>query len=91
MTEASHDQLASVVREHAGQLAATLTPVTGDFATAKDLVQDAVLAALQHWPMEGIPDRPDASGAKRGRAPLIAQYDARVYFVVSAMPILPRG
>jgi RNA polymerase sigma factor (sigma-70 family) len=34
--------------------------VTGDFATAEDLVQDAVLAALQHWPSEGIPDRPDA-------------------------------
>ncbi len=60
MTEASHDQLASVVRQHAGQLAAALMRVTGDFATAEDLVQDAVLAALQHWPAEGIPDRPDA-------------------------------
>ena len=60
MTEASHDQLASVVREHAGQLAAALMRVTGDFATAEDLVQDAVLAALRHWPADGIPDRPDA-------------------------------
>jgi RNA polymerase sigma factor (sigma-70 family) len=60
VTEASHDQLASVVRQHAGQLAAALMHVTGDFATAEDLVQDAVLAALQHWPTEGIPDRPDA-------------------------------
>ncbi len=60
MTEASHDQLASVVREHAGQLAAALMRTTGDFAAAEDLVQDAVLAALQHWPAEGIPDRPDA-------------------------------
>jgi predicted RNA polymerase sigma factor len=34
--------------------------VTGDFATAEDLVQDAVVAALQHWPVEGIPQRPDA-------------------------------
>jgi RNA polymerase sigma-70 factor (ECF subfamily) len=56
----SHDQLARVVRQHAGQLAAALMHVTGDFATAEDLVQDAVLAALQHWPVEGIPDRPDA-------------------------------
>jgi RNA polymerase sigma factor (sigma-70 family) len=60
VTDASHDQLASVVREHAGRLAAALMRVTGDFATAEDLVQDAVLAALQHWPAEGIPDRPDA-------------------------------
>jgi RNA polymerase sigma-70 factor (ECF subfamily) len=60
VTDASHDQLASVVRQHAAQLAAALMRVTGDFATAEDLVQDAVLAALQHWPVEGIPDRPDA-------------------------------
>jgi len=60
VTEASHDQLASVVRQHAGQLATALMRVTGDFATAEDLVQDAVLAALQHWPAEGIPERPDA-------------------------------
>jgi RNA polymerase sigma factor (sigma-70 family) len=60
VTEATRDQLASVVRQHAAQLAAALMRVTGDFATAEDLVQDAVLAALQHWPAEGIPERPDA-------------------------------
>ena len=49
-----------MVREHASQLATALMRVTGDFATAEDLVQDAVLAALRHWPTEGIPDRPDA-------------------------------
>jgi RNA polymerase sigma factor (sigma-70 family) len=58
--DASHAELARVVREHAGQLAASLMRVTGDFATAEDLVQDAVVAALQHWPVEGIPERPDA-------------------------------
>jgi RNA polymerase sigma factor (sigma-70 family) len=59
VTEASYAQLARVVREHAGQLAASLMHVTGDFATAEDLVQDAVLAALEHWRVEGIPERPD--------------------------------
>jgi predicted RNA polymerase sigma factor len=59
-TDESHAQLARLVREHAGQLAAALVRVTGDFATAEDLVQDAVVAALQHWPVEGIPERPDA-------------------------------
>jgi RNA polymerase sigma-70 factor (ECF subfamily) len=49
-----------VVRDHAGRLAAALVRVTGDFAAAEDLVQDAVLAALEHWPVEAIPDRPDA-------------------------------
>jgi RNA polymerase sigma-70 factor (ECF subfamily) len=60
VADPSHDQLAGVVRQLAGQLAAALMRVTGDFATAEDLVQDAVLAALQHWPADGIPDRPDA-------------------------------
>jgi len=60
VTGASRDQLARVVRQHAGQLAASLMHETGDFAAAEDLVQDAVLAALQHWPEEGIPRRPDA-------------------------------
>jgi RNA polymerase sigma factor (sigma-70 family) len=59
-TDGSHAELARVVREHAGQLAASLVRVTGDFATAEDLVQDAVVAALRHWPVEGIPQRPDA-------------------------------
>jgi RNA polymerase sigma factor (sigma-70 family) len=59
-TDVSHAELARVVRQHAGQLAASLVRVTGDFATAEDLVQDAVVAALQHWPAEGIPQRPDA-------------------------------
>ncbi|HEX6422166.1 MAG TPA: sigma-70 family RNA polymerase sigma factor [Acidimicrobiales bacterium] len=56
----SQVELARVVREHAGQLAATLVRVTGDFATAEDLVQDAVVTALQRWPADGIPDRPEA-------------------------------
>ncbi|QOV40745.1 sigma-70 family RNA polymerase sigma factor [Streptomyces ferrugineus] len=59
-TAESHDRLARVVREHAGRLAASLIQVTGDFSTAEDLVQDAVLVALKRWPQEGIPERPDA-------------------------------
>ena len=60
MSLPSHGELARVVRDHAGRLAAALVQLTGDFATAEDLVQDAVEAALVHWPAEGIPDRPDA-------------------------------
>jgi RNA polymerase sigma-70 factor (ECF subfamily) len=59
-TGASHAELARVVREHAGRLAVSLMHITGDFGTAEDLVQDAVVTALQRWPAEGIPERPDA-------------------------------
>ena len=60
MSEAVRAELAVVVRQHAGRLAASLVQLPGDFATAEDLVQDAVLAALRHWPSEGIPERPDS-------------------------------
>jgi RNA polymerase sigma factor (sigma-70 family) len=58
--DAAYGELARVVREHAGSLAGSLVHLIGDFATAEDLVQDAVLAALKHWPVEGVPERPDA-------------------------------
>jgi RNA polymerase sigma factor (sigma-70 family) len=57
---ASDRELEQLVRDHAGRLATALMRITGDFATAEDLVQDAVLAALQRWPAEGVPARPDA-------------------------------
>ncbi|MEU4835524.1 sigma-70 family RNA polymerase sigma factor [Streptosporangium sp. NPDC023615] len=52
--------LARVVREHAGRLAASLISLLGDFSAAEDLVQDAVEAALRRWPVEGVPERPQA-------------------------------
>lgn len=59
MTAPTHDELTRAVREHAGRLATALVPLLGDFSAAEDLVQDAVVAALQRWPVDGIPDRPD--------------------------------
>jgi len=55
-----HDELAGVVRDHAGRLAASLVHLLGDFSAAEDLVQDAIETALRRWPVEGVPDRPDA-------------------------------
>jgi RNA polymerase sigma factor (sigma-70 family) len=52
--------LAGVVREHAGRVAAALMRMTGDFAAAEDLVQDALETAIRRWPIEGVPARPDA-------------------------------
>jgi RNA polymerase sigma factor (sigma-70 family) len=56
----AHTELARVVRDHASRLAASLTQLLGDFSAAEDVVQDAVETALQRWPVEGIPDNPDA-------------------------------
>ncbi len=34
--------------------------ILGDFDVAEEIVQDALVAALEHWPVEGIPDKPGA-------------------------------
>jgi RNA polymerase sigma factor (sigma-70 family) len=47
-----------VVRDEAGRLTAALVRLLGDFALAEDLVQDAVVAALRHWPEAGVPADP---------------------------------
>ncbi|WP_410792225.1 RNA polymerase sigma factor [Kribbella sp. C-35] len=54
------EELSRVVRDHAGRLAGALVSLLGDFSAAEDLVQDAVEIALKRWPVEGIPERPDA-------------------------------
>ena len=39
---------------------ATLTRVVRDLSTAEDLAQDALVAALEQWPADGIPRNPGA-------------------------------
>jgi len=57
---ATRDALAAVFREEAGRLAASVTRILGDFDAAEEVVQDALLAAWQQWPADGVPDRPGA-------------------------------
>ncbi len=57
---AARDTLAGVFREESGRLAASVTRILGDFDLAEEVVQDALLAAWQRWPVDGIPDRPGA-------------------------------
>jgi len=41
-------------------LTAALVRILGDFDLAEELVQEALLEAIQHWPREGIPEKPGA-------------------------------
>lgn len=49
-----------VFREEAGRVTAGLVRRFGDFNLAEDSVQDAVVAALETWPRDGVPERPAA-------------------------------
>jgi RNA polymerase sigma-70 factor (ECF subfamily) len=60
LSDSARSALADVFREEAGRLTAALVRRLGDFDLAEELVQDALLAALEHWPREGVPERPGA-------------------------------
>jgi RNA polymerase sigma-70 factor (ECF subfamily) len=48
------------VREEWGYVLANLVGHVGDLGLAEDVLQDAVVAALEHWPAEGVPRHPRA-------------------------------
>jgi RNA polymerase sigma-70 factor (ECF subfamily) len=52
--------LEAVLREERVRLTAALLRLIGDWDLAEELVQDAAVAALEHWPHDGIPDNPGA-------------------------------
>lgn len=59
MPEAS-SVLAELVRDEGRRVLATLIRTTGSITIAEDAVQEAAVAALEHWPKDGIPDNPRA-------------------------------
>jgi RNA polymerase sigma-70 factor (ECF subfamily) len=59
--------LDTIFRRESGQVLATLIRVLGDFDLAEDALQEAVLAALERWPADGVPDRPAAWLITTGR------------------------
>ena len=52
--------LAQIVRDEAGLIVASLYRRIGDFDVAEESVQEAVVAALKTWRVEGIPPNPGA-------------------------------
>ena len=50
----------AVWRAEAARVVATLARYTGDLGLAEELAQDALVAALEQWPAEGVPARPGA-------------------------------
>ncbi|HEX4205770.1 MAG TPA: RNA polymerase sigma factor [Ktedonobacteraceae bacterium] len=59
-----HDEiqvtLTTVFREEAGRIVGALLRILGNFEVAEEIVQDALLVALERWPVDGIPAQPGA-------------------------------
>lgn len=64
----AHRAVEAVWRIEAGRLIAGLARLVRDVGLAEDLAQDALVAALEQWPREGVPRNPAAwlmTAAKR--------------------------
>ncbi|MBW3567663.1 MAG: RNA polymerase sigma factor [Proteobacteria bacterium] len=59
-TQSVHRAIDAIWRIEAPRLVAGLVRLVRDVGLAEDLAQDALLAALETWPKNGIPDKPGA-------------------------------
>jgi len=55
-----HRTIDAVFRIEQARLIAGIARLVRDVGLAEELAQDALVAALEHWPKSGIPDRPGA-------------------------------
>jgi RNA polymerase sigma-70 factor (ECF subfamily) len=83
-TESARDVVERIYREQSRQVLATLIRLLRDFDRAEEALQMAFMAALEHWPSEGIPANPRAWLVSAGRFRTIdalrrrARFDATV-------------
>ncbi len=55
-----HQAIATVWRLESARVTAAVARMVRDIGVAEELAQDALVAALEHWPTEGVPDNPGA-------------------------------
>ena len=55
-----HDLIAHTFRQEAGRVIAALYTHIRDLELVEDAVQDALVHALEHWPVDGVPPNPGA-------------------------------
>jgi RNA polymerase sigma factor (sigma-70 family) len=60
MDSETHRAIHAVWSIESARVIATLARIVRDVGLAEELAQDALLAALEQWPEQGIPDRPAA-------------------------------
>jgi RNA polymerase sigma factor (sigma-70 family) len=60
MADSTHRAIEAVWRIEAARVVAHAARFVRDIGVAEELAQDALVAALEHWPREGVPDNPGA-------------------------------
>ena len=62
-----HQQIEALYRCESRRVFATLLRLLGDFQLADEALQDAFTAALEQWPLDGVPANPRAWLVSTGR------------------------
>ena len=57
---ATHAAITALWRIESAKVIATVARMVRDVGLAEELAQDALVAALEHWPTRGVPDNPGA-------------------------------
>jgi RNA polymerase sigma factor (sigma-70 family) len=57
---ATHQAIDAVWRIESAKIVAGVARMVRDIGVAEELAQDALVAALEHWPTDGVPDNPGA-------------------------------
>ncbi|MGG1945145.1 RNA polymerase sigma factor [Trinickia sp. NRRL B-1857] len=60
MSNPTHRAIEAVWRIEAARVVAHAARLVRDIGVAEELAQDALVAALEHWPRTGVPDNPGA-------------------------------
>jgi RNA polymerase sigma factor (sigma-70 family) len=60
MSNPTHRAIEAVWRIEAARVVAHAARLVRDIGIAEELAQDALIAALEHWPRDGVPDNPGA-------------------------------
>lgn len=55
-----HEIVAATYRAESRRVLATLIRLLGDFDLAEEALHDAFTAALERWPVDGVPGNPRA-------------------------------
>jgi RNA polymerase sigma-70 factor, ECF subfamily len=78
--ESARNMLDAVYRRESRRVLATLIRLLGDFELAEEALHDAVVAAAEKWPRDGIPDNPRAWLVSTGRFKAIDNLRRRARF-----------
>jgi RNA polymerase sigma-70 factor, ECF subfamily len=77
------DALDTIYRSESRRILATLIRLVGDFDLAEEALHDAVTAAMEQWPRDGVPTNPRAWLVSAGRFKAIDRIRRRARFDTS--------